>query len=160
MAACVKCGAALNEGAVFCGSCGTPVAAAGPAPSSGGAAPGGAPGAASSGGLTSNVAGALAYFTIIPAILFIVMDPYNKDRFIRFHAFQSLFFQIALLICWVPVWIVGWIPIIGWLILILGILVLGLGGFIVWIFLVFKAYNNLKFELPVIGKMAAEQAAK
>lgn len=56
--------------------------------------------------------------------------------------------------------IVGWIPFIGWLILALGMVVLGLGGFACWILLVFKAYSNEKFELPVIGKLAAEQAAK
>ena len=91
MAACAKCGTALAEGATFCGSCGTAVTAAGAAPASGGAAPTGAPAAASSGGLTSNVAGALAYLTIIPAIIFLVADPYKQDRFVRFHAFQCLF---------------------------------------------------------------------
>jgi len=34
----------------------------------------------------------VAYITIIPAIIFLVMEPYNKNKFVRFHAFQSLFF--------------------------------------------------------------------
>jgi uncharacterized membrane protein len=157
MAACAKCGAELKDGATFCGSCGASVAGAAPAApaSGGGAAP-----AASSGGMTSNVAGALAYFTIIPAILFIVMEQFKQDKFVRFHAFQSLFFQLGIFVCWIPLMIVGWIPFIGWLILLLGMLVLGLGGFACWVFMVFKAYNNEKFELPFLGKLAAEQAAK
>jgi len=175
MAACAKCGATLKEGEAFCGSCGAavgttapgagapatpkPVSTA-PAAGSGAAAPSGAPAAASSAGMASNVAGALAYVTIIPAILFIVLEQFKSDKFVRFHAFQSLFFQLGLLVCWIPIMIVGWIPFIGWLVLILGVIVLGLGGFGTWIFLVFKAYNNEKFELPVVGKMAAEQAAK
>lgn len=159
MAACAKCGTELKEGATFCGSCGAPVAAAaGAAPSSGGSAP--AAGSASSTGMSSNVAGALAYFTIIPAILFIVLEQFKHDKFVRFQAFQSLFFQLGIFVCWIPIMIVGWIPFIGWLILLLGMLVLGLGGFACWVFLVFKAYSNERFELPVIGKLAAEQAAK
>ncbi|HLY60046.1 MAG TPA: zinc-ribbon domain-containing protein [Terriglobia bacterium] len=158
MAACAKCGAELKEGATFCGSCGAPVAAPAAAPASGGGAP--AAGSASSAGMASNVAGALAYFTIIPAILFIVLEQFKNDKFVRFQAFQSLFFQLGIFVCWIPIMIVGWIPIIGWLILLLGMLVLGLGGFACWVFLVFKAYSNERFELPVIGKLAAEQAAK
>ena len=160
MAACAKCGADLKDGATFCGSCGASVAGAAPAApaSGGGAAP--AAGSASSGGMTSNVAGALAYFTIIPAILFIVLEQFKQDKFVRFHAFQSLFFQLGIFVCWIPLMIVGWIPFIGWLILLLGMLVLGLGGFACWVFLVYKAYSNEKFELPFLGKLAAEQAAK
>jgi uncharacterized membrane protein len=160
MAACAKCGAELKDGATFCGACGAPVApAAVTAPTSGGGAPA-ASGAASSSGMSSNVAGALAYFTIIPAILFIVLEQFKSDKFVRFHAFQSLFFQLGIFVCWIPIMIVGWIPFIGWLILLLGMLVLGLGGFVCWVFLVFKAYSNEKFELPFLGKLAAEQAAK
>ena len=44
-----------------------------------------------SAGLADNVAGALAYvFTIIPAILFLILEPYNRRPFVRFHAFQCL----------------------------------------------------------------------
>ncbi len=39
----------------------------------------------------------LAYVTIIPAIIFLVLEPYNKNRFIRFHSFQSIFFCVALI---------------------------------------------------------------
>ena len=59
----------------------TPVPPQPPAPSQ--------PGAQS--GLSDNAAGALAYVTIIPAIIFLVMEPYNKNRFIRFHSWQCLF---------------------------------------------------------------------
>ena len=88
MAFCAKCGAQMADGTTFCGACGAP---AGGAPV--GAAPTGAPSAAST-GLTSNMAGALAYFTFIPAIVFLVVDPYKNDRFIRFHSFQSIFYSV------------------------------------------------------------------
>ena len=153
MANCAKCGASLMEGAVFCGSCGAATAAA--------AAPqGGAPSASASSGLTSNVAGALAYFTIIPAIIFLVMEPYNKDRFVKFHAFQCLFLAAASFVLFFALSIVAVIPIIGWIIGLLLIPLLGLVLFGTVIFTMYKAYNNEKFMLPVIGKLADQQASK
>ena len=160
MAACAKCGTALAEGATFCGSCGTAVTAAGAAPASGGAAPTGAPAAASSGGLTSNVAGALAYLTIIPAIIFLVADPYKQDRFVRFHAFQCLFLAAGAFVIYFCLGIFAIIPVIGWIVGLLLIPLVGLTIFATVVFSAYKAYNNEKFMIPVIGKLAAEQAAK
>lgn len=152
MANCAKCGASLMEGSGFCGSCGAPTAAAAPQ--------GGAPSASASSGLTSNVAGALAYFTIIPAIIFLVMEPYNKDRFVKFHAFQCLFLAAASFVLFFALSIVAVIPIIGWIIGLLLIPLLGLVLFGTVVFTMYKAYNNEKFMLPVIGKLADQQASK
>ena len=79
----------------FCPTCGTQIADGAACPKCAGAAQtvNVAPTAAA--GLTDNVAGALAYLTIIPAILFLVLEPFNKRRFVRFHAFQSIFFFVA-----------------------------------------------------------------
>jgi uncharacterized membrane protein len=106
----------------------------------------------------------LAYFTFIPAIIFLMIEPYNKDRYVRFHAFQSLFFNIAWIIIWIAMifvgMVLGLVPVVGLLIHILIDFVIGLGGLILWVILVIKAYSNQKFQLPVIGKMAEEQSAK
>jgi uncharacterized membrane protein len=121
------------------------------------------PGTAPS-GLASNVAGMIAYVTIIPAIIFLVLEPYNKDKSVRFHAFQSLFFHIAWLIVIVAAMLVGLIlqliPVVGWILDIALWLTIGLGGFALWVFLLVKAYGNAKFELPVIGRMAAQHAPR
>src|SRR5579859_4631769 len=100
--------------------------------------------------MTDNVAGMVAYITIIPAIVFLVMEPYNKNKFVRFHAFQSLFFNLAWIVLWVALSIVGMIPIIGWLTLILWPLI-GLGGLVVWIMLLIKANKGEKWKLSIIG---------
>jgi uncharacterized membrane protein len=161
MANCVKCGATLAEGANFCISCGTTVAAADAAPAPGAApAGGGAAPAASSGGLTSNVAGALAYLTIIPAIIFLVADPYKNDRFVKFHAFQCLFLAASTFVLYVVVGIFSVIPIIGWIIGLLLLPLMGLAIFALVVFTAYKAYNNQKFMIPVIGKLAEQQASK
>ena len=152
MANCAKCGAALAPGATFCGSCGSQVSAA--------AAPAGTvagtPAPAASSGLSQNVAGMLAYLFIIGPILMMVLEPYSKDKFVRFHAFQSLFFDIGCTVLWIPVFIVGLIPYIGSLISFL----VFLSVVALWVIIVVKAYGGQKFQLPFIGKLAEEQANK
>ncbi len=162
MANCPKCGTALLPGAGFCGSCGAVVAAAAPAPAT--PAQSSAPSTAGSGGLPANVAGALAYFTIIPPIIFLVVEPFNKDRFIKFHSFQALFLSGAVFALMIGLtifsFILGMIPIVGAIIAILMWPIVGLCLFGLFVFLMYKAYNEEKFMLPVIGNLAEQQASK
>lgn len=146
MAFCNMCGAQIADGTSTCAACAGRVPAA-PA----------APAAAAAGGMTDNVAGMLAYFTIIPAIIFLVMEPYNKNRFIRFHAFQCLFFAVAWTVLWIALSIFAHIPFLGWLSILMWPLI-GLAGFIVWIILVIKANQGQMYKLPFIGDMAEKQA--
>lgn len=99
----------------------------------------------------------LAYVTIIPPIIFLVMEPYNRNRFVRFHAFQSIFFCVAWTVLWIALSIVGMIPVLGWATLLIWPL-LGLGGLIIWVILLLKANQGQMFKLPVIGDMAEKQA--
>jgi uncharacterized membrane protein len=109
------------------------------------------------GGMTDNVAGMLAYVTIIPAIIFLVMEPYNKKRFIRFHAFQSIFFAVGWTVLWIALSFLAAIPVLGWATLLIWPL-LGLGGLIIWVILLMKANQGQMFKLPIIGDMAEKQA--
>jgi uncharacterized membrane protein len=142
MAFCNMCGAQIADGTTTCAACSTrsAVAPVGTAP-----------------GLADNMAGMLAYITIFPAIIFLVLEPYNKIRFVRFHAWQSIFFNIAWWILWIGLRIVVHIPLLGFLTLLIWPLV-GLGGFIVWIILLMKANQGQMFKLPVIGDLAQQQA--
>jgi uncharacterized membrane protein len=112
---------------------------------------------ASAGGLDDNVAGALAYVTIIPAIVFLVLEPFNRKRFVRFHAFQCLFFAVAWIALWIVLAFIGHIPFLGWATVLVWPLI-SLAGFVVWLILVLKAYQGQMFKLPVIGDMAEKQA--
>jgi uncharacterized membrane protein len=150
----------------FCSNCGTQIADGAACPKCAGAAPIGSAttvGTAATGttaagaGLTDNMAGALAYVTIIPAIIFLVAEPFNKNRFIRFHAFQSIFASVAWIVLWIALHIIVQIPILGWATILLWPLV-GLAGLIIWIIVVMKAYQGQMFKLPVIGDMAEKQA--
>lgn len=161
MAFCSKCGVQVNDGAGFCQACGVAVAGAGAASAIPMAPP---PPAGASAGMTNNVAGLLCYaFGIISAVIFLVIDPYKNIRFVRFHAFQSLFYS-AVCIVFLIVW--SWL-IVGIFLSGGGIGGLGLFGLIGlvrlamfggWIFLMIKAYNNEEFRLPIIGDLAAKQA--
>src|SRR5215469_6851745 len=150
MAFCNMCGAQVADGTTTCAACSARMSAAA-------AAPGPAATSASAGGLTENVAGMLAYFTIIPAIIFLVMEPYNRSRFIRFHAFQCLFFAVAWTVLWIALSIFAHIPFLGWLSILIWPLI-GLAGFVLWIILILKANQNQMWKLPVIGDMAEKQA--
>jgi uncharacterized membrane protein len=113
--------------------------------------------------MTDNMAGALCYlFGFITGILFLVLAPYNQNRDIRFHAFQSIFLNIAWVALWIVVTIVlipfRYIPFLGLFISIVLQFVLGLGGFIIWIYMMFKTYNGEKIVLPIVGPMADKQA--
>jgi len=143
MAFCSSCGTQIPDGTTICPACS--------AKASTGAA------AATAGGMTDNVAGMLAYVTIIPAIIFLVVAPYNQSRFVRFHSFQSIFFNVAWIVLWVALSIVGMIPVLGWATLIIWPL-LGLGGLIIWILLLIKANQGQMWKLPIVGDMAEKQA--
>jgi len=154
---CANCGSPA-EGA-FCPNCGRPVGQT----QGGGYPPPGYPAQSAQGGLTENVAGALCYLAgLITGIIFLVVAPYNASRTVRFHAFQSIFFNIA----WIGLWIVEMIlsaalaaiPVLGWIISLLLWVALLLGGFIVWLLLMWKAYNGDRLVLPVIGPLAEQQA--
>ena len=155
MAFCAKCGAQLTEGTSFCASCGTPVgsAAGGPA----------APVAAGT-AMSSNVAGLLTYILgFITGIIFLVIEPYKNDKFVRFHAYQSIFFNVAIIVFWIAYTISA--TILGYVSLGILAVVMGLVGVLIslailayWIFLMYKAYNNELYKIPFIGDLAAKQA--
>jgi uncharacterized membrane protein len=171
MAFCANCGAEVSGR--FCQKCGAPAAVPGAAP---GASPAGppppsvnplpppaAPGVAPSVGMTDNMAGALCYlFGFITGILFLVLAPYNQNRDIRFHAFQSIFLNIVWVVFWIVATILAlvlnFIPILGTLISVVLHLAIGLGFFILWLYMMFKTYNGEKIVLPVIGPIADKQA--
>lgn len=166
MAFCPTCGTAVAADSAFCGNCGQSTRAGAPAAvAQAVATPAQTVSAAQTGapGLTSNMAGALAYILgVISGIVFLVLDPYKSDRFVRFHAFQSIFYSVACIvfaIAWNIVWdILGNIS--GWLYLIAipVRLAISLGLFLFWLFLMYQAYNNREFKIPFIGQLAAKQA--
>ncbi len=111
----------------------------------------------SGGGLTPNLAGALAYLLgPITGILFLVTEKTNS--FVRFHAMQSTVLGVAWIIFWIGLSIVtSVVPVLGWIVGLLLSVVLGIGGFILWLLLMWNAYQGKEWELPVVGPFARKQ---
>ena len=163
MTFCSKCGATLSDGGAFCGSCGAPNTSATQIPAAiAQVVPVSGPNVQASTGLTSNVAAALAYVLgLVTGIIFLVLEPYKRDRFVRFHAMQSILFCVAAIafsIAWsilvnilvnISAWTAVALTPIG--------LLISLGFFLFWLFLMYQAYSRREFRIPFIGAIAEKQ---
>ena len=100
------------------------------------------------------IPGALAYLTFIPALVFLFIEPYQRNRFVRFHAVQSLLFWAAVLVFA----ILGVIAsMFGWLFLwLLTGALIGLALFFTWLLLSIKALQGEWFSLPYLGPFAEQ----
>ena len=150
---CPNCGKEVDGR--FCANCGAQVEGA-PRPSIQSLP-------ASPGQLSENVASALCYAVwLITGVLFLVLEPYNRNKTIRFHAFQAIFFSIAVSAVWVALTIIATIlsavPFLGWAIAVLFWSAFSIAILICWILLIWRAYNNERWVLPYIGPLAEKQS--
>lgn len=109
-------------------------------------------------GTTDRLLAALAYFSALPAIVFLALPSLKARRFVRFHSWQSVFFALATLlaaiIARVLVAIFSVIPVVGFLFgtLLAGLITLAL--IIMWCVLVIKTLQGKIYELPLLGPWA------
>jgi len=150
---CSACGTKTADNDTFCPACGKSLRDA----SAAGGPPVPTSTSGASTGLADNVAGLLAYVTIIPAIVFLVLEPYSKRQFVRFHAFQSIFLWVACVAAGIGLSMLGMLPVIRWVALFIWPL-LGLAELVIWLLCLLKAYQGQLFKLPVIGDLAEKQA--
>jgi len=110
-------------------------------------------------GLSDNAAAGVAYLTFVPAIIFLAVAPYNRSPFVRFHAWQSIFLNIAAFAI-----NVGFTFVIGIAFAFSPFLhlafwpLIDLFWFVVWLLCLINAFNGKRFALPVIGALAEQQA--
>lgn len=155
MAFCSSCGTQM-EGQ-FCPKCGAPAAVPGATSTQPASAGSTLP------GLSVNGASALCYiFGFVTGIVFLVLPPYNQDRRVRFHAFQSIFLNVAVIVIHIGITFVSLMFhaisfALGMLISSLHLLV-SFGFFLVWLYMMWKSYQGEKVMLPFIGPLAERQA--
>ena len=107
-------------------------------------------------GLSENIAGLLCYVLgWVSGIVFLIIEPNNK--FVRFHAVQSIVTFGGITVISIVLSILGLIPFIGILFAILGYIV-GLIAFILWIVLMVKAYQGTIYKLPWAGDFAEKRS--
>lgn len=83
------------------------------------------------------------FFPFIGGLIFLAIE--RESRFVRFHAAQSIVFWI----CAIPVAILNFIPVVGWLVSLLFILV--------WLFLLYQSWRGRMAEIPVLADLARRQ---
>lgn len=101
-------------------------------------------------GLDANLAAALSYLVgFVTGIVFLFAEKENK--FVRFHAMQSTLLFVGLILLDI---LLQMVPVLGFLVVLFLVLP---GTFILWLVLMFKAYQGEDFKLPFVGKMAADR---
>jgi uncharacterized membrane protein len=106
----------------------------------------------SSTGLDPKVAGLLCYLGgFITGIIFLVLE--KQSRFVKLHAVQSIVVSVSVIVI---SFIIGLIPIIGWL---LGGLI-SLASLVLWIGLMLLTLQGKLTKLPIIGDWSEQQANK
>ena len=152
MAFCKSCGQEIGT-ATFCPKCGANQSAA--------VTPAAAPAASPTEGLQENVAGLLCYVLgFITGIIFLLID---KRPFVKFHAAQSIVVFGGLFIRRLGLGFMGGMMgggVVGWGVLGMIGLVVGLLGLVLWILLMVKAYQHEMFKVPIAAPIAENIAGK
>ena len=101
-------------------------------------------------GLSKNTAGALAYVLgPVTGVVFLVLE---KDAFVRFHAMQStVLFGVLFLLQWVFGLTIILLPLVP---------LISLFGFVLWLLLIYKAWQGEEWEVPVLGKYVRQLVKK
>jgi uncharacterized membrane protein len=162
---CPACSTENPAGATFCQHCGASLSAAPPPPPPGGytQVPQPAAGTASAGyapaqsGLSDNAAAAISYITFIPALIFLLLEPYSKRPFVRFHAMQCIGLTVASLVLHFAIGMLVYV--LHGLTFVLSSLV-SLGFFVLWIICIVSAAQGKWFKVPVLGDFAQQQAQR
>lgn len=101
-------------------------------------------------GLNKNIAAALSYVVgPVTGVIFLVL---SKDPFVRFHAMQSTVTFVGL---FVLQWVLGLTLVLLPLVPLIGILT-----FVLWLFLIYKAWQGSEWQVPVFGKLARQLLGK
>jgi uncharacterized membrane protein len=97
-------------------------------------------------GMDQNIEGALCYFFgWVTGIVFLLAE--KENRFVRFHAMQSIVTFVPLTVAWI---VLSFIPIIGWVLLF----PLGIIWLILWVLLMVMAFQGKQYKLPIAGAYA------
>jgi len=108
-------------------------------------------------GIEPNVAAALSYILgLITGIVFLILE--KQNRYVRFHAAQSVAVSVLIIIFSIGVSLVSgvlvFIPVLGWIAVFLLTTGLAVLTFVLWLVLMFKAYQGEEWELPFAGGLA------
>jgi uncharacterized membrane protein len=143
---CAHCAFQMPQTAAFCPGCGrelnkTQVPAQGKV-----------------GYLRENVAGGLAYLSFVPAVIFLLLDPYRRSSFVRFHSVQCLVLWLIGIVLGLALRILGMlifpIPVLGPLLIVIVDVAFILAAVVLWFVLIIKALQGETLMVPWVGDVA------
>ena len=101
-------------------------------------------------GMQANLAALLCYVLgFITGLIFFLIE--KKNKFVRFHAMQSILFSASIVILNI---VFGFIPVLNLILIPL----VSLAAMVLWIVLLIKAYQGEEFKLPIIGDIAEKNS--
>jgi len=110
-------------------------------------------------GLSENSVAAISYITFIPAIVFLLLPPYHRSAYVRFHSWQSVIFNCTALLVSI---VVRFAMVAADLQFTYAAAfcqrLVGLAWLLVLILCTLNALNGRQFRLPAAGALAAKQA--
>lgn len=110
-------------------------------------------------GLSDNTAGAIAYITFLPAVAFLILVPYKKSAFVRFHAWQSIYLNfLTLVVSYALSFVLAWGGVPGVILAVHVTWLIALFWLLVWAFCAISALYGKRFKLPILGALAERQA--
>ena len=144
---CPDCAAQMPDSAAFCPGCGRSMQIESTSKQKLGI-------------LRENFAGAFAYVTFLPALAFLLLEPYRRNPFVRFHSVQCLLFWLASIVVAALLrlgsLVLPFIPVVGPLLTVLLATIVALAAVFTWIVLLVKAFQGERFALPGIGDLAEQ----
>jgi uncharacterized membrane protein len=110
-------------------------------------------------GISQNSLGALSYLTLIPAVLFLAIPPYNRSTYVRFHAWQSIIVgAFAFLINFAFSSLMQSTTFVSPRVFLTLIALVGVVYTLTMIWCAVRALNGHLIKLPLVGKWAEHQA--
>jgi uncharacterized membrane protein len=103
--------------------------------------------------IDDNIASALCYLLLgVTGTLMLYLEPYRHNHRVRFHAFQAILVNLAIILIWLA------ISLLGRSLAMLLSPVFTLGALVLWLVLIWTAWQNERIVLPLIGPLAEKQA--
>ena len=103
--------------------------------------------------IDDNIASALCYLLLgVTGTLMLFLEPYRHNHRVRFHAFQAILVNMAIILIWLA------ISLLGRSLAMLLSPVFTLGALVLWLVLIWTAWQNERLVLPLIGPLAEKQA--
>jgi uncharacterized membrane protein len=97
----------------------------------------------------------LAYLTPVPALALLIIEPYSRNGFVRFHSYQCLLLTLASIVLAALTWTLSFVFLKGLLSNLMHLLLVA--G---WVWAAYMAWQGQQWQVPIIGELARRKASR